>query len=43
MLCHGSVRAPTDAKVGPAIVRVEMPESSRWNAFPTEIPVLIKE
>jgi hypothetical protein len=42
MLCHGSVRVDAAAKPGPATVRVELPATSRFRSFPTEIPVVIR-
>jgi hypothetical protein len=42
MLCHGPVRVPMDAKPGPAIMRVRLPESSEYESFVTEIPVTIE-
>ena len=42
MLSHGPVRVPADAKPGPAIVRVEMPATSRFKSFPTDLPVVIR-
>jgi len=42
MLCHGPVRVPADARLGKAIVRVEMKEGSRFQSFPTDIPVVIE-
>ena len=42
MLCHGPVAVPKDAKKGKAVVRVELPESSAWDSFPTDIEVVIK-
>ena len=42
MLYHGPVRVPKDAAKGKAIVRVEMPEDSKYESFPTEIPVVIQ-
>ncbi len=41
MLYHGPVRVPEDAAKGKAIVRVEMPKGSQYQAFPTDIPVVI--
>ena len=41
MLCHGSVRVPSDARPGPAIIRVEMPHDSTYKSFATDIPVKI--
>jgi hypothetical protein len=39
---HGPVRVPKDARPGPAIVRVRLPESSKYESFTTEIPVTIE-
>jgi hypothetical protein len=36
------VRVPKDAKPGPAILRVRLPESSAFESFTTEIPVTIE-
>lgn len=41
MLMHGPVRVPDDARRGEAIVRVELPATSAFESFPTEIPVRI--
>jgi hypothetical protein len=42
MLYWGPVRVPEDAKPGQAVVRVSLPDSSRWDSFPTDIPVTIE-
>lgn len=42
MLYHGPVRVPKDAKPGPAVMRVRLPESSAYESFTTEIPVTIE-
>lgn len=42
MLCHGPVRVPEDAEKGKAIMRVEMPKSSSYTSFATDIPVTIE-
>ena len=42
MLSHGPVRVPDDAKPGPATMIVQMPETSKYRSFPTEIPVEIR-
>jgi hypothetical protein len=42
MLYHGPVRVPKDAKPGPATVRVWLPESSRYDSYPSDIPVVIE-
>ena len=43
MLCHGSVRVAKSARTGKAVVRVEMPASSDYRSFATDIPVEIVE
>jgi hypothetical protein len=44
MLHHGPVRVPSDAQPGKAIVRVELPESSKYRLIATDIEVeLVKE
>jgi hypothetical protein len=44
MLHHGPVRVPSDAQAGKAIVRVELPESSKYKSIATDIEVeLVKE
>ena len=43
MLCHGPVRVPEDAVPGDAIVRVELPKSSRYLSIPTDLPVKLKD
>ncbi len=42
MLYYGPVRVPSDAPKGKAIVRVEMPKTSKFKSFPTDIPVVIQ-
>jgi hypothetical protein len=42
MLIHGPVRVPADAKPGTAIVRVELPPSSRFRSFATDLEVTIR-
>jgi len=42
MLCHGPVRVPSDAKPGKAIMRIELPATSRYKSFPTDLEVIIK-
>lgn len=42
MLVHGPVRVPSNAASGPAIIRVELPESSKFKSRPTDIPVTIE-
>jgi hypothetical protein len=39
MLHHGPVRVPNDAQPGKAVIRVELPESSKFTSVPTDIPV----
>ena len=39
---HGPVRVPDDAQPGSAIMRVELPKTSRYDSFPTDIPVVIE-
>jgi hypothetical protein len=44
MLTHGPVRVPADAQPGKAVIRVELPEGSRFHSVPTDIAVeLVKE
>jgi hypothetical protein len=44
MLHHGPVRVPSDAQPGQAVVRVELPEGSKFASTPTDIPVeLVKK
>jgi hypothetical protein len=44
MLHHGPVRVPDDAQAGKAIVRIELPESSKYKSVPTDIVVeLVRE
>jgi hypothetical protein len=42
MLSHGPVLVPSDAKLGKAIMRVELPKTSKYRSFPTDIPVEIR-
>ena len=42
MLSHGPVRVPKDARPGKAIMRVEMPPTSRFKSFPTDLEVVIR-
>jgi hypothetical protein len=42
MLSHGPVRVPDDALPGKATVRVEMPASSKFRSFPTDLEVVIE-
>ncbi len=39
---HGPVRVPEDALPGPAIVRVELPSSSKFKSRATDIDVELK-
>jgi hypothetical protein len=39
MLYHGPVRVPADARPGKAIVRVDLPEGSRYRSLATDIEV----
>ena len=39
MLHHGPVRVPADAKAGKAVVRVELPEESKYRSVATDIAV----
>ena len=39
---HGPVRAPKNCKTGAAKIVVEMPKTSKFASFPTEIPVEIR-
>jgi hypothetical protein len=44
MLHHGPVRVPGDAQAGQAILRVELPETSKFKSMATDIPVeLVKK
>jgi hypothetical protein len=44
MLHHGPVRVPSDAKPGKAVVRVELPEGSKYASAATDLPVdLVKK
>lgn len=42
MLYAGPVRVPDDAKPGAAVMRVSLPDSSRHDSFPTDLPVTIE-
>jgi len=42
MLAHGPVRVPEDAKPGKAVMRLEMPEGSKFESDPTELEVEIR-
>jgi len=39
---HGPVRVPDDAATGEAFVRVELPSTSAYRSFATDIPVEIE-
>jgi hypothetical protein len=39
MLHHGPVRVPKDAQPGKALVRVELPDGSKYQSLPTDIAV----
>jgi hypothetical protein len=39
MLHHGPVRVPSDAQPGKAVIRVELPEGSKYTSAATDIPV----
>ena len=39
---HGSVRVPLDAEPGKAIMRVELPDTSKYKSFPTDLEVTIE-
>jgi hypothetical protein len=39
MLYHGPVRVPAEARPGKAIVRVELPEKSKFRSLATDIEV----
>ena len=44
MLYHGPVRVPAGARLGKAIVRVELANDSKFQSEPTDIEVeLVKE
>ena len=44
MLHHGPVPVPNDARLGKAVVRVELPEGSKYASAATDIEVeLVKE
>ena len=42
MLYYGPVRVPSDAAKGKAIVRVQMPATSLFASFPTDLEVVIE-
>lgn len=42
MLCHGPVWVPEDVPLGKALVRVELPKTSRYKSFATELEVVIE-
>ena len=39
MLHHGPVRVPSDAQPGKALIRVELPEGSKYESAATDIAV----
>jgi hypothetical protein len=39
MLHHGPVRVPGDAQAGQAVLRVELPETSKFQSTATDIAV----
>lgn len=39
---HGPVRVPADAKSGTAIIRVELPASSKYKSRATDLEVELK-
>jgi hypothetical protein len=44
MLYHGPVRVPADARLGKAIIRVELSKESRFQSVPTDIEIeLVKQ
>jgi hypothetical protein len=44
MLYHGPVRVPAEARLGKAVVRVELAKESQLQSLPTDIEVeLVKE
>lgn len=42
MLYFGPVRAPQDARPGPAVIRCRLPENAGHVSTPTDIPVEIE-
>jgi len=42
VLYHGPVRVPSNAAVGKAIMRCELPLTSSYRSLPTDIPVVIE-
>ena len=42
MLLHGPVRAPKDSVPGAATMVVELPATSAFRSFATELPVVIE-
>jgi len=42
MLYYGPVRVPTNAVSGNAIIRCQLPSTSKFQSVPTEIPVEIR-
>jgi hypothetical protein len=44
MLHHGPVKVPNDAQPGKAVIRVELPNGSKYTSVPTDIQVeLVKK
>ncbi|MDA1263534.1 MAG: hypothetical protein O2816_00475 [Planctomycetota bacterium] len=39
---HGPVRVPVDAEPGQAIMRVELPDTSKYKSFATDLEVTIE-
>ena len=42
MLYWGPVRVPDDAKPGTAVVRVSLPDTSRYDSLPTDLEVKLE-
>ena len=42
MLMHGPVWVPDDAAEGKAVLRIELPESSKYESFATDLEVTIE-
>ncbi len=42
MLSHGPVRVPANALPGKAIVRLELPPTSKFRSFATDLEVVIE-
>jgi hypothetical protein len=43
MLHHGPVRVPSDAMPGKAVIRVELPEGSKYASAATELTVELEK